>query len=286
MLLPSRLKKLWPLLALLSLCQGAAAQDGSAWSEGHRSRVRLVAGGADGPRQLAAVELALQPGFKTYWRNPGESGLPPSFDWAKSTNVEGVDVLWPAPARSEDGGGVSYGYSGGVIFPVRVRPRDPGKPVTLALKIDYGVCKDICIPAQAELSLTLPKDAAPPGRAAIKQALARVPRPLPPGTGGELSVVAAEPMTLGGKSGLTVTVRAPSDSSPRLFVEAPDNWFLLPVAEPRRIGTGAHGKYAFDVAVLERPRGASGAVDLRFTLVAGDKAVETPMSLDAAQLPR
>jgi DsbC/DsbD-like thiol-disulfide interchange protein len=283
---PSCLKKLSPVLMLLALCQAAAAQDASAWSEGHRSRVRLVAGGVDGARQLAAVELALQAGFKTYWRNPGESGLPPAFDWSKSTNVEAVDVLWPAPARSEDGGGVSYGYSGHVIFPVRVKPRQPGDPVTLALKIDYGVCKDICIPAQANLTLTLPNNTAPSAGAMIKQALARVPQPQPPGAGGELSVVAAEPTTLGGKPGLTVTVRAPSGSSPRLFVEAPDNWFLLPPAEPRRKPTGTQADYAFDVAILERPRDAAGAVALRFTLVAGEKAIETALSLDAAQLPR
>lgn len=278
-------KKLWPLLMVLFLCQGAAAQDVSSWSEGHRSRVRLIAGGADGARQLAGVELTLQQGFKTYWRNPGESGLPPNFDWSKSTNVEAVDVLWPAPARSEDAGGVSYGYSGAVVFPLHVRRRNPGKPVTLALKIDYGVCKDICIPAQAELSLTLPKDPAPSLRAMIKQALARVPRLQPPGAG-DLSVVSAEPMRGGDRRGLVVTVRAPSDASPRLFVEAPENWFLLASAEPKRVGTGAQGKYVFDVALLERPRDATGAVDLRFTVVAGDTAVETPMSLDAAQLPR
>jgi DsbC/DsbD-like thiol-disulfide interchange protein len=285
MFVPLCLKKLLPLLVLLSLCQGAAAQDASAWSEGHRSRVRLLAGGADGPNLLAGVELALQQGFKTYWRNPGESGLPPTFDWSKSTNVETVDVLWPAPTRSEDAGGVSYGYSGEVIFPLRVRPREPGKPVTLALKIDYGVCKDICIPAQAELSLTLPKEAAPSVRSMIGQALARVPRLQAPGAG-DVSVVAAEAMTDGDRRGLTVTVRAPSGTPPRLFVEAPDNWFLLPSAAPKRIGTGAQPEYVFDVPVLERPRQASGAVELRFTVVAGDKAVETAMSLDAAQLPR
>ena len=285
MFAPSRLKKLWPLLVVLPFCQGAAAQEASPWSEGHRSRVRLLVGGADGPALLAGVELALQQGFKTYWRSPGESGLPPTFDWSKSTNVEAVDVLWPAPTRSEDAGGVSYGYSGEVIFPLRVRPREPGKPVTLALKIDYGVCKDICIPAQAELSLALPREAGPSARDVIRQALARVPQPQPPGAG-DVSVIGAEAITEGDRRGLTVTVRAPSGAPPRLFVEAPDNWFLLPSAAPKRIGTGAQTKYVFDVPVLERPREAAGAVELRFTVVAGDKAVETAMSLDAAQLPR
>ncbi len=164
----SRLITFVPVLALLGPTPASHAQEASPWTEGHRSRVRLVAGGADGAGQLAGVDISLDPGFKTYWRNPGEAGLPPAFDWAKSTNVGAIEVLWPAPSRSEDGGGVSYGYQGQVLFPVRIRAQDPGKPVGLALKIDYGVCKDICIPAQAELSLKLPAKASASTREAIE----------------------------------------------------------------------------------------------------------------------
>jgi DsbC/DsbD-like thiol-disulfide interchange protein len=283
---PSRLKKILPALALLALCQEATAWDVSAWSEGHRSRVRLVAGGTDGGHPLAGVEIALDPGFKTYWRNPGESGLPPSFDWSKSTNVEAVEVMWPAPARLEDAAGVSYGYLRQVVFPVRVRRREPRKAVTLALTIHYGVCKEICIPAQAELSLTLPKHGAPPAQAVIEQALAWVPRQQPAGASGDLSLVGAEPTMVDGKPSLRVSVRAPTGSRPRLFAEAPDDWFLLPAAAPIAIGTGPDAEQAFLVEILDRPRDTTGPVELRFTVVTDAKAIETPVRLDAAQLPR
>jgi DsbC/DsbD-like thiol-disulfide interchange protein len=267
------------LLALLGPTQASYAQEGSPWSEGHQSRVRLMGGGADATGQLAGVEIVLDQGFKTYWRNPGESGLPPAFDWSESTNLGAAEVLWPAPKRSEDVGGVSFGYHGRVLFPVRVRPQDPTKAVVLALKIDYGVCKDICIPAKAELSLKLPATAPLAMRAPMKAALARVPKPQPLKAEGELAVLDAEPTTTDGNPRLAVRVRAPSGTNSDLFVEGPDNWFLLAAPQPDASGT-------FQVDVLERPKDATGPINLRFTLVAGDKAVETSTSLDAARLRR
>jgi DsbC/DsbD-like thiol-disulfide interchange protein len=172
-----------------------------------------------------------------------------------------------------------------VLFPVRIRPQDPAKPVSLSLKIDYGVCKDICIPAQAELSLKFPTSIAPAARALIEAALARVPKPQPLGADADLAVLAAEPTTFAGKSRLAVKVRAPLDSNPSLFVEGPDNWFLLAAPQPFQIALNA-GTKTFLVDVLERPRDAAGPVNLRFTLVAGEKAIETTASLDAARLDR
>jgi DsbC/DsbD-like thiol-disulfide interchange protein len=194
-------------------------------------------------------------------------------------------VLWPAPARFEDPGGIVYGYQGSVLLPVRVRPQDPAKPVSLALMIDYGVCKDICIPAQAELSLKLPKTALPAVRSALDTAVARVPRAQPLKAEGDLSIVGIEPNKADGKPRLAVAVRAPAGSSPSLFVEPPENWFLLAPAQPTT-NAMEPGTRTFLVEVLERPLEASGPIELRFTLVAGDKAVETTTSLDAALLGR
>ena len=115
-----------------------AGRDALAGRQGHHSRARLFsAGTSDGPANLlAGVQIELDPGFKTYWRNPGESGLPPAFDWAGSENLAKVEVLWPAPTRFEDASGVSYGYLDGVTFPIRVTAEDQRRPVRLALKLD------------------------------------------------------------------------------------------------------------------------------------------------------
>jgi DsbC/DsbD-like thiol-disulfide interchange protein len=258
------------------------AGEASPWVQGHRSRVRLVAGGseADGAARLGGIEIALDPGFKTYWRTPGESGLPPAFDWSGSENLARADVLWPAPSRFEDAGGVSYGYKDQVLLPVRASAKDPGKPVRLSLRLDYGVCKDICIPAQAMLALDLRGEEAVHG-AAIEKALARVPKPQPLGAPGDLSVLGLEPTRVEGKLALAVTVRAPSDAD--LFVEGPDSWYLG--AKAMRAGT-EQGSGEFVAEIFDRPKGAAGRLDLRLTLVAGRRAVETTASLDLSRLPR
>jgi DsbC/DsbD-like thiol-disulfide interchange protein len=122
----------------------------SPWVEGHNSRVRLISGSGQ-----AGIELIMSKGWKTYWRMPGDAGVPPAFDWAGSTNVAKVEVLYPAPTRMVDQGGTAIGYKDSVIFPLAVSAIDPAQPVALALAFEYGVCKDICIPAEAKLELTL-----------------------------------------------------------------------------------------------------------------------------------
>ena len=104
----------------------------------------------------AGVEIKLKEGWKTYWRYPGDSGVPPVLDFSKSQNVKAVTVLYPAPTRFPDGaGGNSIGYKGDVILPLHVVPQDAGKPVTLNLKLDYAVCEKLCVPAEAKLELLL-----------------------------------------------------------------------------------------------------------------------------------
>lgn len=83
----------------------AAGPGASAWVENPRSRVRLIAGEATPNARRAGLEIRLDPDHKTYWRNAGDSGLPPTFDWAGSRNVEKVEVAWPAPERFADPSG-------------------------------------------------------------------------------------------------------------------------------------------------------------------------------------
>ena len=277
------------LPAVLAACLVAAAApaagpDASAWVAGHGSRVRLVAGAGTDRERWAGVEIGLDPGFKTYWRDPGESGLPPAFDWSRSENVAGLELSWPAPARFEDGGGVSYGYTDGVVLPVRVRPRDPGRPVRLALRIDYGVCRAICIPANADLALELPEAGDPPTADLVRAARERVPEPAALDAPGPLAILAVAPEPAGGRPGIAVTVRAPAGTAPQLFAEGPEGWFL---ATPDRMtpsgegGADASGTFRVEV---ERPPAPPAGARVRLTLVAGGAAVETTVDLDADRL--
>lgn len=108
----------------------------------------------DGSYQTA-IEFDLHEGWKTYWRTPGPAGIPPSFDWSGSDNIANIEIAWPTPEVFVTFGMASIGYHGPVTLPVRVTPIDPARGVDINLKLDFGVCSDICVPARARLSTSL-----------------------------------------------------------------------------------------------------------------------------------
>ncbi|MEM7619057.1 MAG: protein-disulfide reductase DsbD domain-containing protein [Pseudomonadota bacterium] len=126
----------------------------------------------------AGIYLKMKEGWKTYWRIPGDSGVPPHFNWSGSSNIKNVEVLWPAPQKFVDPYGISIGYDSEILFPAKIEPIDSSKPILLNVTFDYGVCKDICVPEQAKLnikfdkhSITTRKD-----KQLIKQYMASVPK--------------------------------------------------------------------------------------------------------------
>ena len=157
------MRPLAAVLALLAVPALAETQD-------DLLTARLLPGWqeADGSR-MAGISLTLAPGWKTYWRAPGEAGIPPLFDWSGSTNLAAVDLHWPSPQVIALNGMDSIGYLDGVTLPIRVVPVDPSLPVHLALKMDLGICHDICMPAALDLSVDLTGEGAPD--AAIASAL-------------------------------------------------------------------------------------------------------------------
>src|ERR1700692_988539 len=133
-----------------SLSIEARAEDASLWQRDGHSAVRLLAGSRSGAVLLGGIAFQLQPGWKTYWRTPGDSGVPPRFDFSKSDNIEAVTVMWPAPAKFDDGaGGNSLGYHDQIVLPLRIVAKNTDKPVTLRAAVNYAVCEKLCIPVQA-----------------------------------------------------------------------------------------------------------------------------------------
>lgn len=110
---------------------------------------------ADGTH-VAALRVRLAPGWKTYWRAPGDAGIPPAFDWSGSENVGSVHIYWPRPEVFSFNGMRTLGYARELVLPVRVAPRDRGAPMRLSAAVDMGVCRDICIPASLDLAADLP----------------------------------------------------------------------------------------------------------------------------------
>ena len=140
------------------------------------AEARLLAGWETAPGARAAgLAISLAPGWKTYWRQPGEAGIPPVFDWSASENLASAEVVWPAPELFESFGLATLGYAGEVVLPLRLTAADPERAMRVRLTLDYGLCAEICVPARAELALDLAPGAAADGRAAIEAAAARRP---------------------------------------------------------------------------------------------------------------
>jgi DsbC/DsbD-like thiol-disulfide interchange protein len=252
----------------------ACAADDSSWDGDARSAVRLVAGsplGADGFAR-AGVEIRLATGWKTYWRYPGDSGVPPVFDFSKSENIKSVSILWPAPHRFTDGGGASIGYKDDVMFPLHVIPEDPNRPATLRLALDYAVCEKLCVPAQgnAMLELTSTRSSHDSQLAAAE---AQAPKQTHVGetTPFGITAVRREP----GHPYLRVVVEiTASEIAPLdLFAEGPTAEWALPLPEPIPGAPPGRRWFAFDLDGVPPGIDPIGA-RLRFTLVSGANAIE------------
>ncbi|KIC40096.1 hypothetical protein RA27_14755 [Ruegeria sp. ANG-R] len=166
--------KLWKPFAIAltaSLCPGFAA-----FAQGVDQLVRLEVldgGKSDNGTYQGALHLTLKDGWKTYWRSPGDAGIPPQFDWSKSRNVGDVAITWPAPKIFDQNGLQSIGYENQLVLPVEITPKNPAKPVRLRGEMDLGVCKDVCVPGRLDFDHTLDANA---GRnPAIAAALAQRP---------------------------------------------------------------------------------------------------------------
>ncbi len=225
-------------------------------------RVSLVGDSFDGKAWHTGVLISLAPGWKTYWRMPGEAGVPPEFTWTTSVPAS-VDVLYPTPARYADSGGETIGYEGEVLFPVIV---EAGDAATVELRLDlfFGVCKDICIPATAQAAITLgPLMRDAQGAARVEEALGRVPAP------GE-AIAAAEMVEADGKPQLLLRLRERPDD---IFVETPGTAY---VHAPALSSDGGEARLTIDN--LKDPAALSGA-ELKLTYSMAGRGFEQTVKL-------
>lgn len=136
-------------------------------------RAELVAHAPDGVAAGASMWLGLkiehQPHWHTYWKNPGDSGLPTTFDWSLPAGVVAGEIQWPTPGKLPVGPLLNYGYDGTVLLPVQVTVPAGFDSSTLKVKLraDWLVCKDVCIPEGGDFVLDLPARAATAGDAAL-----------------------------------------------------------------------------------------------------------------------
>ena len=256
----------------------ARAADASPWVEDSYSAIRLIAGanksGADSLR--AGIEIKMQPAWHTYWRYPGDSGVPPRFSYSESDNLATVKVLYPAPHTFTDEVGTTIGYKGNVILPLRVFPRQKDKPVTLRAKIDYAVCDRLCVPVEAHVELTL-AGMGGEDNAALAAAEGRVPRPV---SATEAGLTARRANDDKRKPLVFVDLAAPTGQPVELFVEGPTAEWALPVPKPAQGAPPGHAHFVFELDGLPPGVDPNGPFELTFTIVKGGSAIEVKTHLD------
>jgi DsbC/DsbD-like thiol-disulfide interchange protein len=224
---------------------------------------------ADGTH-MAGLRITLAPGWKTYWRAPGEAGVPPTFDWSRSSNLAGARTQFPVPDVFSLNGVRTIGYRDSVVLPIALRPRNDGQAIALRGKVGLGVCETICIPFEARIEATLPAGGAGAGTAEIRAALADVP--LSKSAAGVRGVSCrVEPIRDGLR--LTATMQMPPlgrDEAAVIEAGDPSIW----VSE---VATRREGGALTATADLVPPQGAPFALDrssLRFTVLADGRAAE------------
>src|ERR1700760_462216 len=275
-----------PVRAALALTVGllafapafpAQAEDASPWLRDSHSAVRLLAGSRSGSVLLGGIAFQLQPGWKTYWRTPGDSGVPPRFDFSKSENIDAVTILWPAPSKFDDGaGGHSLGYHDQIVLPLRIVAKNADKPVTLRAAVNYAVCEKLCIPVEATAELPFTSVASTED-SALFAALDAVPKPANVGDPNPLTI---RDVRRDGKSTVLVDVAAPSDSSTiSLFAEGPTPDWALPVPALVEHSPPGVKRFSFELDGIPPGTNPEGAA-LKLTLVGGDHSYEFNTNLN------
>ncbi|MEQ8965084.1 MAG: protein-disulfide reductase DsbD family protein, partial [Azospirillaceae bacterium] len=269
---------------------GAARAETGPWRSAvldaeSRVEARLIAA-VDGVGTLeeipAGLQVRLPDGWKTYWRSPGEAGLPPRLDWSAADNLASAELAYPAPHRFTLFGLDTFGYAEEVVFPIAARPAAPGEPMRLAARVDLLICADLCVPATFDLRLALPDGPATGDPAAanlIDRYASRVPQD-PAASGLAIEGVAAAPSG----DALIVEARARDGfTDPDVLVEAGDFW-MFGAPEPLAADGGPADVLRARLPVLQTPTDAPALAGqtVTLTLVDGVRAVETTTTIAPA----
>ncbi len=272
------------LLSALALAPAPARAGASAWASTEQSQVRLIsATSAVGARESLrlGLHIRLEPGWKVYWRSPGDAGFPPVLDWTGSENLAAAEIHWPAPRRYTLFGLDTFGYTDEVVFPLTVRLARPAAGITLRLALSYAICKDICIPHETALALALARGEATATAFAplIERYLARVPAAA---NSSALALVSAVVLGPAGAQVLEVGARSERPfQAPDLMVEGPDGFYFAAPTVELRAG-GREALLRVPVSAGKTPRALAGQ-PLTLTLVDGERALERQMTPRAAE---
>lgn len=239
-----------------ALAHGPAFAASSDWVDHEGGRLRIVTSTPDADGVVRGMlDIELTPGWKTYWSDPGDSGLPPQMNISGSTNLSAVELLFPAPERVDDGYAVWAGYTSSVRLPFRFHQETTDDAASLVADILIGVCKSVCIPVDAQLDVALSQAASPIETALVDQAFSTLP-------GDRTADMSIDAVTLDPSDDhrLLVDVRLPSNeaaAAAELFIATPTGWRL---GTPKRVETeGQTSRFAVKIKRQPDDLGAEAA---------------------------
>ncbi len=218
---------------VLGVSAARADSAASDWSETDHTRLRLVSASATaGDETRLGLQFELKPGWKVYWRSPGDAGFPPKVDWQGSANLKAAELMWPVPHRFSVQGLETLGYKEAVVFPIQATRANAGTGIEFKAQVRYLACDDICIPYEAKLALALPAGAPQPSAHAhmIDMYAAQVPAD---GRAHGLAIerLGTVPGKVAGTAGLRLMARAEQPfAEPDAFIEGAP---VLAYAKPR-----------------------------------------------------
>jgi len=271
----STIARLSALVAAFLVSTATTHAATSGWTDNQGGRMRLIALAPDAEGHIrAALQIEPEPGWITYWREPGQGGIPPQITPASGSGVILEGTGYPIPKPISVGSVQEIGYDAPVTFPLDLRVTGKA-PAKLELTAFIGLCKDICIPFQAEYSLPLPANAPPTSH---ELALLDAAKALLPQAPSSDFAVRSHKISTDAKSlSLHLTLPETSGKAPEIYVTGPSGYVFFQQANARREGTA----FSTDIVIGKLPKdydpeGKSWGI----LIVDGDRAMETTLALE------
>lgn len=254
----------------------------SEWQEEEGARVRVVTQSIPDENGVikAIVEVDLEPGWKTYWREPGSSGIPPLFNFSNSQNVEDVKIHYPVPSMISDETGSYAGYKKSLAFPIDLKTKDTNGATHLQADIFLGVCNKICVPISANIDLDLKEF-----QTSTEQNLlienAHFNLPTKPAQDFNLKQANYVSDTNSVEFELTVPAFYPPNMQPEIFIQSPEKW---PMSQPKLVKTD-DGSVRFKSDIFDQPDAKDPLEGPLYVLLKlGQRSVETTLELGASPI--
>ena len=267
-------------LFVMIFSAGASLAETTPWTSGLGYKARLIMGAMmDDGHYQGGFEVELEEGWKTYWRLPGENGIPPLFDVKNSSNLKDFKVLWPTPVVFKDGAGQGIGYKKRVLLPFKVMPEDVDQTIDFNLSIFFGVCAEICVPADVKFSgLLSPDKPQSLNYPLIQEAISLVPvtdHPL------GLQVKTAELSVEGSKEYVELGLNLDkSVDNLVVLVEGPQDWYFDPMKVPmNEVGDTDVKKIRVPLHRIVKDS-LKGDEALRLTIIADGEALDQTIALN------